>query len=195
MSAAIIASGSSVKKAHVDILKGRLCVIAIKKNVELCPWADVVYGCDGAWWKSVQGLPNYKGLKLSWEASVCDQYRDIHRVFIGDVKSDRLFFDKAGHVGAGGNSGFQALNLAAQFGASRILLIGFDMTGEHWYGRNNWPMSNNPDELNFHRWKTAIASAASDLGKMGVEVVNTSPLSNIGFPKASVQDTLAAWGL
>jgi hypothetical protein len=53
----------------------------------------------------------------------------------------------AGVVGGGGNSGFQAVNLAAQFGASRIILIGFDMTdrgGKHWYGRNHWPMSNNP---------------------------------------------------
>lgn len=185
MSAAIIASGPSVKKVPIDLLKGRLCVIAIKKNVELCPWADVVYGCDGAWWKSVQGLPDYKGLKLAWDEAVCNQYRDIHRVFIEDVHRDKLSFDKPGYVGAGGNSGFQALNLAAQFGANRILLIGFDMTGEHWYGRNNWPQSNNPDELNFQRWRRALESATADLGKMGVEVVRT----------ASVENTLAAWGL
>lgn len=199
MAAAIVASGPSVRKASVGLLQGRLPVIAIKKSVELCPWADVVYGCDPAWWKSVRGLPDFKGLKLSWATGICDEYRDIHRVFIDDNRCDRMIFNELGHVGAGGNSGFQAINLAVQFGAKRILLVGFDMQdnhGEHWYGRNHWPMANNPNNENFRRWRAALETAAVDLQRMGVEVVNASPNSGLKcFRKASVEQTLADWGL
>lgn len=90
-------------------------------------------------------------------------------------------------VGSGGNSGFQALNLAVQFGARRILLVGFDMNdrgGVHWYGRNSWPMANNPDHNNFRRWIAAFEGAAPLLKSMGIEVVNLSPHSAIQcFPK------------
>lgn len=200
-SAAIIASGPSTKKAQIDLLQGKLAVIAIKKNVELCPWADVVYGCDAAWWKSVRGLPDYKGLKLAWSAHVCDEYPDIRRVFIDDIRRDQLLFDQFGHVGAGGNSGFHSLNMAVQFGAKRIVLIGFDMhdrSGVHWYGRNNWPGANNPSEVEagFPRFRRSFNAAALVLEKMGVEVVNASPISELKcFPKLTLEQTLAAWGM
>jgi hypothetical protein len=199
--AAIVASGPSANAAQVGLLKGRLSVIAIKKSVELCPWADVVYGCDAAWWRSVRGLPEFKGLKLAWDAHVCGEFPNIHRVWIDEPKEsgDVIVTDQIGHVGAGGTSGFQALNLAVQFGAKRILLIGFDMTdrpGVHWYGRNNWPGGNNPGELNFRRWIKAFANAVPTLASLGVEVVNGSPVSQLRtWPKASVEETLAAWGL
>ena len=47
---------------------------------------------------------------------------------------------RAQPIGGGGNSGFQALNLALQWGARKIILVGFDLTDEnglHWYGRNS----------------------------------------------------------
>lgn len=97
-------------------------------------------------------------------------------------------------MGSGGNSGFQALNLAVQWGAAQILLIGFDMTdagGAHWYGRNNWTGANNPDQNNFKRWIAAFESAAVTLKRMGVEVVNCSPHSALGcFPKMSIEAAL-----
>lgn len=198
---AIIASGPSAKQATIGALKDRVRVIAIKKNIELCPWADVVYGCDTAWWKSVRGLPDYKGLKLAWSAQVCTEYPEIRRVFIDDIRCDKILFDDIGHVGAGGNSGFQTLNLAVQFGARKILLVGFDMhdrSGVHWYGRNNWPGANNPSEVDagFPRFRRSFAAAAIELEKMGVEVVNASPISELKcFQKMTVEQTLAAWGV
>lgn len=192
---AIIASGASVKKPDVALTRDRLPVLAIKSNVELAPWADVVYGCDYPWWRSVRGLPDYKGLKLAYADRACDQY-SCRKVKIPDVKADRLAFDEVGSVGAGGNSGFQALNLALQFGASRILLIGFDMAGQHWYGRNNWQGAGNPSEGNFKRWIAAFDVAAGQLAERGVEVINASPISAIkAYPKRSIAEALEAWGL
>jgi hypothetical protein len=108
-----------------------------------------------------------------------------------------MHFDRLGVIGGGGNSGFQALNLAVQFGARRIILIGFDMSdagGVHWYGRNNWQMANNPNSSNFMRWTAAFDRAAPVLEQAGVEVVNAAPHSALRcFKRTSVADALKAW--
>jgi hypothetical protein len=110
-----------------------------------------------------------------------------------------MLFGETGKIGGGGNSGFQALNLAVQFGAMRIILIGFDMNeaaGAHWYGRNTWHMANNPDETSFRRWIKSMEMAAPILTARGIEVVNASPTSALtGFRKASLGAALEQWGL
>lgn len=195
---AIVASGPSAKKAGVASLKDRLPVLAIKRNVELAPFADVVYGCDHPWWRSVHGLKDFPGLKLAYAPRACDQY-GCRKVDI-EVAVDRILTERVGLVGSGGNSGFQALNLAVQFGARRVLLIGFDLHdrgGVHWYGRNTAMGMNNPTEAeNFPRWRRAFAAAATELAGLGVEVVNASPLSDLkGFRQQGVAATLDEWGL
>lgn len=198
---AIVASGPSVKKDEVRLLEGRAETFAIKRNIEIAPWASAVYGCDYPWWRSVLGLPHYRGLKLAYADRACAQYgcRKVDIPEIRPVLGDRLRFETTGVVGAGGNSGFQALNLAAQFGAARILLIGFDCQdrgGKHWYGRNDAYQMSNPDHSTFRRWVPAFATAAGQLTERGVEVVNASPVSDIkAFPVDGVAATLERWGL
>lgn len=195
---AIIASGPSAKTSSLQLLKGKMRVIAIKKNLELVPFADFVYGCDGPWWRSVRGLPDFKGIKASYDAGVCDEFK-LLRVSIPAPKSNDLLFEKVGTVGAGGNSGFQSLNLAAQFGAKRILLVGFDVhgrSGEHWYGRNGWNGANNPTHDNYRRWRTAFEGAATQLVERGIEVINSSTFSDLKcFPKMTIEQTLQSWRL
>lgn len=192
---AIIASGPSTKKAGLEHLKGRIVTFTIKKNIELTPWADAVYGCDFPWWRSVRGLPDFKGFRLSYhDRSVADF--GCLKVEIPDVKSDKLLFETVGTVGAGGNSGFQAVNLALQFGASKLLLVGFDYGGEHWYGRNNWHGGGNPSETNFTRWRAALNAAEPVIRERGVEVVNASRDSTVkAFRKQPIAETLEEWGL
>lgn len=109
-----------------------------------------------------------------------------------------MAFGPTGVVGGGGNSGFQALNLAIQFGARRVILVGFDMSdrgGAHWYGRNRWSGSGNIDETGFRRWIAALDRAAPILAARGVDVVNASPASVLTcFRKASIAEALAKWG-
>jgi hypothetical protein len=165
--------------------------------VRLCPFADVVYGCDGPWWKNKQGLPDFDGVKLAHDTAVCATYRDVHKIEVEDC--DKLLFDKPGHIGSGGNSGFQALNLALQFGVRRVLLIGFDFhgaNGAHWYGPNVGPGMRNPMDLNYARWRSALASQAPVVAGMGAEIVNASSESALTcFEKASVEETLKRWAL
>ncbi|OBQ68930.1 hypothetical protein EFV37_29265 [Mesorhizobium loti] len=160
----------------------------------------MVYGCDGPWWKHRKGLPDFHGLKICWASNGLEGFPDIRRVKIAASGGNRYLDDlqmKIGTVGAGGNSGFQALNLAVQFGAKRILLVGFDMTdrnGIHWYGRNTWHGANNPNESNFRRWIEAFDKAAPVLSAMGVQVINTFQGSAMRcFPRRSIEDMLAEW--
>lgn len=197
MATAIIASGPSTKTAKIESLRG-IPVIAIKKNIELCQWADVVYGCDAPWWNSTRGLPEFKGLKIAQSPALASKFSDIKIVNVLP-KSDQILVDEPLTIGAGGNSGFQALNLAVQFGATRIILVGFDMSdrgGIHWYGRNNWMNANNPNENNFRRWRSAFANAAVFLKDAGVDVVNVSGATTLNcFRRQSIEQTLAEWGL
>jgi len=139
-----------------------------------------------------KGLPEFDGLKVCYSGNQLAGFPDIRRIDI-DKKTDALLFE-TGKTGSGGNSAFQALNLAVQWGAKRILLIGFDMTdasGVHWYGRNTWLMANNPDDHNFKRWIAAFTAAAPVLAGMGVEVINCSVNSAMHcFPRRSIEDAL-----
>lgn len=181
------------------MLHGRAKVIAIKQNIDLCPWAHVVYGCDRPWWDFRRGLPEYAGLKLCF---VKTSYPDVRTVKIAaggrdKTYSDNLHFDEIGTIGGGGNSGFQALNLALQWGARKIILIGYDLTdrsGVHWYGRNNWAMANNPDDPQLGKWAANFDRTAPAIVKLGADVVNVSEYSRItAFRKGTIEQALTEW--
>lgn len=157
-----------------------------------------MFGCDGPWWSNNRGLPDYRGVKLAHDSGICATYPDVHKVEVREG-CDELLFGEPGVIGWGGNSGFMALNLAAQFGARRILLIGFDMhaaSGVHWYGKNTGRDMRNPEDRNFIHWRKAMNDQAPVLRRYGIEVVNGSAGSAVAaFPKMSVEDTLKKWCL
>jgi hypothetical protein len=154
----------------------------------------MVYGCDPAWWRHRQGLAEFPGLKVAWDGGQLD-YPGLLTVTIPGSRTagfcDEMLFGAVGTIGGGRNSGFQAINLAAQLGACRILLIGFDMTdraGVHWYGRNAWTGANNPDAGQMAAWARVLARAAPGLLNRGVEVLNCSPSSALNcFRKAPLE--------
>lgn len=194
---AIVASGHSARNVDVKSLQGRAGVIvfAVKEGVTLAPFADAVYGVHLAWWKHRKGLPEFKGLKFGY---VLDRlpFPDVRNVEIPDLKCDALRFEKVGQVGAGGNSGFHALNLALQFGSRKIIGIGFDCDGPHFYGRNRWHKATNPDYSATRRWRRAFQAATYDLQRIGAEFINCSPVSAIeGFPKMNLQQALQHFGV
>jgi hypothetical protein len=194
---AIVASGPSAKTAPVDLLRDRIHVIAINDSFRLAPWADILYSCDFAWWAQHKGAREFKGLRLSHDLRACNEF-GLHRVMIEKVGSNELLLDRPSYVGAGGNSGFQALNLAVQFGATGVMLIGVDCNlehGGHWHKNHPMPMSN-PAENNVQRWRIAFDGVAPSLAALGVDVVNCSPISKVTqYPKLSIAEALDRWQL
>jgi hypothetical protein len=196
--AAIVGCGPSVKSLDLSILKLRIHVIAIKTAIDLCPWADVCYGCDAPWWIDRKGLPNFKGLKFHHGLQARDSGKDLIKVEI-DISRDTMLVEEPLKLGNGGCSGFQALNLAVQFGASDVILIGFDLHergGLHYYGRNKWPYANNPMCSNFNRWARGFEKALPSLKALGVYVVNASLESELQcFDKKPLNEIMRDWGL
>lgn len=199
--AAIVAGGYSIKSMDLSVLQNHIHVIAVKAAVDLCPYAEVVYGCDAAWWLDRQGLPKYKGIKLFHGSQAANRWPDMRKVEI-DLKSDAMLVDKPLRLGNGGNSGFQAMNLAIQFGAKDIILLGIDCNAAdqhgslHWYGRNKWNGANNPQGSNFKRWKDGFNAAKKSIDALHVDVVNCSEGSALNtFRKAPLGIVMQEWGL
>lgn len=191
---AIVASGASAKSENLLVLKNRIHVVAINTSWELVPFADLIYSCDANWWLMVRGCLKFKGLKVTQDALAVSAFPDLIKIDVAGAQDD-LKLGRFGSVSAGGNSGFQALNLMAQMGVTGIMLIGFDVTGDHWHGRHP-PPCNNPMESNFVRWRRAFNGASPILKKMGVDVVNCSPISTIAaYPKMTVAQALERWRL
>lgn len=99
----------------------------------------------------------------------------------------------SGSSRGGGNSGFQALNLAVQFGAKRIILVGFDMRldlGVHWHGPHGKGL-NNPRDILFASWRDALNGAAASLAGLGVEILNASPVSALtAYPIVDLREAI-----
>lgn len=105
---------------------------------------------------------------------------------------NRILTDHVGEIGAGGSSCFQALNLAIQFGARRIALVGCDARidlGKHWHADHAGELRN-PHQTTADLWVKSFDDAADELEALGVEVTNCSPVSALTkFPKG----TLIEW--
>ena len=193
---ALVASGPTAKKSNLAVLRDRARIIAINESYQLCPWADVLYACDGEWWKLKNGVPEFHGLKISQDAEACKRFPDVSKIEV-DKYSNEIKLHERGHIGAGGNGGFQALNLAVQFGAMEILLIGYDMRvdlGEHWHKRHYPPLSNPHPHDNMPRWRKALDGAAKVMNSLGVQVVNCSAVSLLqAYPKMTIEEALNAF--
>ncbi len=100
--------------------------------------------------------------------------------------------DDIGVVGWGGCSGFQALNMVAQFGCKRILLVGFDATvknGLHWHPAHAGFA--NPTKDKTLRWQRCLDGAAKVLFDLNIVVINCSTQSALKkYPKIPFDDVL-----
>lgn len=101
-------------------------------------------------------------------------------------------FDLSGNaINGGGNSGFQAVNLAIAFGAARVILLGFDLmfTGGklHWHKDHERPLRN-PSEAALVNWREAFNNAPPP---EGVEIWNASIHTALEcYPRVELDDAL-----
>src|SRR5690606_26209088 len=135
--------------------KGKARFIAVKDAWKLCPWAEYLYACDAHWWDQYKGVVAFQGRRIAFDQRTMDRYLGLDMVKV-EIKRyiENFRFDQVGHVGWGGNSGFHAINLAAQFGSKRIILVGFDMRidlGKHFFGDHPYG-SERPSQGNVDKW-------------------------------------------
>jgi hypothetical protein len=192
--AVIVAGGPSTKDVPIERARHVAHVITINTSWQLAPWAEVLYGCDYAWWNSVNGCPEFAGLKLSADVRAIRDEWGVKKI---DLKrgDNTIQFDTPGIVGWGSNSGFHSLNLAIQFGCSKILLVGYDMRldgGLHWFGSHPKGL-NNPSVSNIAIMRHAVDGVAKSIADRGIRVINCSPVSVLeNYEKMDFAEALAA---
>lgn len=159
-------------------------VIVINTSYQRAPWADLLYACDGVWWKHylAEVRSTFKGSCWTQQQDKAAEY-GIN--LIRSRRSKGLSKD-VGWINQGENSGYQAIGLAYWSGAARVYLLGFDLKGGHWHG-------DHPGTLNkvnrFSQWLKNFELLAQDCAAVGFEVVNCTPQSALkSFPRKDWKD-------
>lgn len=184
-----MASGPSMRADDAAYCRGKAMTITVNSTWRLAPWADVHYSSDHDWW----------ALELEAMRAACagqfwtgypDGVADDVNVMPYDKRA-RGFSRVRGRIAWGGNSGYCAIGLAVQFGARRIVLLGYDQQDDgrgHWHGQHpesvrkafNWPM-----------WHQRFAEMASDARRDGIEIVNCSRETGLRcFRRERLEDVL-----
>jgi hypothetical protein len=130
--------------------------------------------------RAYNGAKHFAGLKITASRTEGNKYPNwkLIRVRKG---IDHFLFDRFGETGWSGNGGFHAANLSIQFGATSIILLGFDMSidnGYHWHGRHQNGL-NNPRQATVDKWRISFDAQRPLLDRMGVEVVIGTPHSRL----------------
>lgn len=148
----------------------------------------MLYACDGEWWDRYHAdvVRCFKGELWTTDKRASLTYGLNH--VPGESKPGL----GRGVLHYGANSGYQAINLAYLMGASRIVLLGFDMqkTGgkSHWHGDHPSGLNRQSPLKSFAKNFPALAK---DLSAAGVEVVNATRETALEcFPKIQLEDAL-----
>lgn len=194
---ACIASGPSLTAEDVNFVRGKTRAIAINASYAIAPWADVLYVADCQpfrwYWehgpKGYEHVPmrSFAGLKFSLTRR-SGQWSGVQVLKCGS--EDGLSLDPT-RLCLGMNSGYQAINLAVLLGATRILLLGYDMTvtkegKEYWHEQH--PHKKRSPYKTFRR---LFPSIVEPLKKAGVSVINCSRHTALEcFPRMPITEAL-----
>lgn len=175
---ACIASGPSLTQEQADLIaaahsSGACRVITVNDTWRMVPTADVAYAADGHWWQH-----HVDAVRAGFRGELWTQ--DIaaaQKLGLNYIKARGLpgLSRDPTLIHTGGNSGYQAINLAYHFGAQRIVLAGYDMqnTGgrHHWFGDHptGFSQSARPEQ-----WAPRFVPLAADLEREGVKVINAT---------------------
>lgn len=199
----ILASGESLTmeqcalvQAWRDVDREQRKVIAINTTFRRAPWADLLYVCDIEWFNAKE-----RGADKTYFEEAND-YFPLARMWTQDQRAVSKYgvqyvasannpglSKKPGIVNTGNNSGYQALNLAYIAGATKIILLGYDMKGTHWHGDHPAPINS---RLPFEMWIPAFQRMARDFKDTNCEVINATPESLLkGFRKVPLEEALS----
>lgn len=164
-------------------------VLTVNNTWALLPWAHAMYAGDRQWWTRYgDEARSFRGERWTRDDLSASRF-GLNMVY---RRNGEGLCKIAGSVNTGGNSGYQAINLAYHFGAKRIVLLGFDMhrnNGAHWHGDHH-AMLSAPDR-HIDLWRQMMVPLARDLREAGVDVVNATPGTALdAFPKRSLFEAL-----
>jgi len=181
-------------------------VIGVNVAYMIGEWIDVVFFGDFKFFLAHKfGLAEFPGLKVSCNARVNKKQYDWVKYLAHDKERKKGISLNSRKVSWNGNSGAAAISLAVHMGATRIILLGFDMKlkdddpVQHWHqlykglhppagkkGRNKKERA-----LPFPRHLKGFEFIYKDARKRGITIINACPDSAIKeFKKMSVKQLL-----
>lgn len=198
---ACLASGPSLTPEDVAYVRGRVRVIAVNEAIRLAPFADVLYSSDWIYWLAYKGVPEFTGMKVAVEqggGAGTKWYERVKNLQILRHTGIRGLEHAPDSLRCNANSGAAAINLAMHFGASRVLLLGYNCGSlrgrQHFLSEAERPtllQSNTPSpyDLFLRHFDTMHVPLAA----AGVDVINCTPASQLQvFRHAALRDVLAA---
>lgn len=185
-----IASGPSLTLADVEQTVA-FPTIAINDTYQWAPHAAVLYAPDAWWWQAHPDAASRSGFKFGLHASL-----ELHPSVAVLRREPGSGLSHHPCCLRGSHSGIQAINLAVLFGASRVVLLGFDMKPavdgrNHFFGEHP-----NGSHVNYVRRLKDYDGLVDDLKTARVEVVNATRDTAIRtfprLPLAAALDPLLA---
>ena len=173
-------------------------VIAINVAYMIGDWIDMVFFGDGGFFlKHREKVALFPGLKVSCSPKTQDV--PWVKYVARNGQHPRGISPNPKMVSWNGNSGAAAVSVAANAGARRIILLGFDMklggrNDQHWhdlYGRGAIKEEQRLKKMPFHKHLRGFPTIAEDAKRRKIEILNASPDSAITcFQKVTVNELL-----
>ena len=188
----IIGGGPSLAKVDLSILRGRK-VILTNNAYQLAPWADFLFFMDKEWIeKHYEHIRKLHCIKFTIMRGTGKYQQTMNLKFI-ERGARNGFSHRKDRLNHGGNSGFCAVNLAYLFGATRIVLVGFDMKAVnkqhnfHNQHKRKMPFSIYQDDY------IKSFSTLEGCKKFGVEILNATEGSALTyFPFINLEEFVNA---
>lgn len=194
-----LASGPSLNAEDCAYVHGKAKVIAVNDGIRFSKdFADVLYSSDVRFWRYYKGMPDFHGLKYAIEQGRGAKRRGFEKwpdIAVLRNTGDPGLEQSPEGLKTGRNSGAAAINLAVHLGASRILLLGYDMnTGPngqaHFFGQHPPGLQTHAPYQVFRRMFEAMVAP---LRALGIEVINCTERSSLEcFPKRQLREVLRA---
>ncbi len=177
----IIGGGPSLLKQDLSLIHDQR-VIGINQAFKLGSWVDVCWYGDKGWYDN-DGLPDiqdYRGLIMTCSQVNPRQQRGFIK-YVGRGVRVGLETRRDTHVGWNSNSGASAVNVAYWFGASAVVLLGFDMQrskrGEptHWHDDYSPRIDKNGEYSNpYPKFMKCWPSIKKSADAIGLRIINAT---------------------
>lgn len=188
--ALIVATGPSLTREDVKLWSQNRRVYTVNDAYKWCDRIDVLYACDEQWWDVHHEATRHCNTNRWTTDLVTAQKYNLNHITGRHADDARKYFDASGHgIIYGGNSGFQALNLAYVLGIRNAVLLGFDMqdgpNGEsHCFG-DHPPSCDNPRPHKM--WLDHWRKSAPEIAAAGMRVWNATRGGALDvFPRVGV---------
>lgn len=175
----VLGGGSSLLDEDLELIHNER-VIGVNNAFMLGDWVDIVWWGDPRWFEwNEEDLANFGGLK----ACCCDIMLKVPNsgVKVLDRGCKQGLEERESYISWNWSSGGSAINLATLLGASKVVLLGFDMQpdkeGRYWWHDMHKVKSFSKEP--YDHYITSFEFIRRDADRLGIELVNSTMCSRI----------------